>query len=171
MFWQRFSVPWGNGYKWNLHDQKDLRKPAKIFILQCSFFFFKMQLSFFLLFVRKIGPELTSVAISFCLRKIVPELTSVPIFLYFMWDAATAWLDEWCSVHAWDLSLRTQGCWSRVCKLNHSAIRLAPNMWLFPLSFPLSSSWCSIQANWFVCIENFHQSDYAEMLTVGQWQF
>ena len=31
---------------------------------------------------------------SFCLRKIVTELTSVPIFLYFMWDATTAWLDK-----------------------------------------------------------------------------
>ena len=30
------------------------------------------------------------------MRKIVTELTSVPIFLYFMWDAATAWLDERC---------------------------------------------------------------------------
>ena len=30
------------------------------------------------------------------MRKIDPELTSVPIFLYFMWDAATAWLDEHC---------------------------------------------------------------------------
>ena len=30
-----------------------------------------------------------------CVRKIDPELTSVPIFLYFMWVTATAWLDEW----------------------------------------------------------------------------
>ena len=28
--------------------------------------------------------------------EIGPELTSVPVFLYFMWDAATAWLVEWC---------------------------------------------------------------------------
>ena len=43
-------------------------------------------------FVRKIGPELISVADLplFFLRKIVVELTSVLIFLYFMWDAATA---------------------------------------------------------------------------------
>ena len=26
-------------------------------------------------------------------RKIAPELTSVLIFLYFLWEAATAWLD------------------------------------------------------------------------------
>ena len=32
----------------------------------------------------------------FWVRKIVAELTSVPIFLYFMWDAATVWLDEQC---------------------------------------------------------------------------
>ena len=31
----------------------------------------------------------------FLVRKIVTELTTVPMFLYFMWDAATAWLDEW----------------------------------------------------------------------------
>ena len=30
-----------------------------------------------------------------CVRKIVVKLTFVPIFLYFMWDATTAWLDEW----------------------------------------------------------------------------
>ena len=49
-------------------------------------------------FVRKIGPELTSVANPpvFCLRKIVVELISVPIILYFMWDASKAWHDEWC---------------------------------------------------------------------------
>ena len=48
--------------------------------------------------VRKIGPELTSIADLplFCLRKIVAEITSIPILLYFMWDAATAWLDELC---------------------------------------------------------------------------
>ena len=32
----------------------------------------------------------------FCLRKMAPQLTSVFIFLCFMWDAATAWLDERC---------------------------------------------------------------------------
>ena len=32
----------------------------------------------------------------FCLRKIVAELTSVLIFLCFMWDTTTAWLDEQC---------------------------------------------------------------------------
>ena len=31
-----------------------------------------------------------------CLGKIVAELTSVAICLYFMRDATTAWLDEWC---------------------------------------------------------------------------
>ena len=35
---------------------------------------------------------------SFCLRKIVAELTSVPTFLYFMWDATTAWINKWCYV-------------------------------------------------------------------------
>ena len=43
-------------------------------------------LVFFVCYMRKIGPELTSVAnlSSFCLRKIVAELTSVPVFLYFV---------------------------------------------------------------------------------------
>ena len=31
-----------------------------------------------------------------CVRKTGTELSSVPVFLCFMWDAATAWLDEWC---------------------------------------------------------------------------
>lgn len=45
----------------------------------------------------------------FCLRKILPELTSVPIFLYFMWDVATAWLDKWCQVHTRDPDWQTPG--------------------------------------------------------------
>ena len=33
----------------------------------------------------------------FLVRKIVPELTSVAnLPLFCMWDATTAWLDEWC---------------------------------------------------------------------------
>ena len=32
----------------------------------------------------------------FFVRKIGPELTPVPIFLHFMWDATTAWLDKKC---------------------------------------------------------------------------
>ena len=31
-----------------------------------------------------------------CVRKIGPELTSVAIFLYFMWAATTIWLEEQC---------------------------------------------------------------------------
>ena len=40
-----------------------------------------------------------------CVRKTGPELTSVPVLLYFMWDAATAWLDELCEVYTWDPDL------------------------------------------------------------------
>ena len=47
-------------------------------------------------------------------RKIGPELTSVPIFLYFTWDAATAWLDEQCCVCAWDPNV-----WTPVAKAEH----------------------------------------------------
>ena len=32
----------------------------------------------------------------FLLRKTGPGITSVPIFLHFIWDAATAWLDKQC---------------------------------------------------------------------------
>ena len=53
------------------------------------------------------------------MRKIGPELTSLPIFHYFMWDTAIAWLDEWCYICPRDLNLQTQGCQSRACKLNH----------------------------------------------------
>ena len=42
-----------------------------------------------------------------CVRKIVAELTSVATFLYFIWDVATAWLDEQSYVHAQDPNLRT----------------------------------------------------------------
>ena len=55
---------------------------------------------FLFFFVRKISPELTSIAILpillFLLRKTGPGLTSVLIFLYFIWDTATAWLDKQC---------------------------------------------------------------------------
>ena len=63
---------------------------------------------------------------SFCLRKIVAELTSVPIFLYFMWHAATAWLDERCEVPARDPNPWAPGHWSGTHKLNHYATRPAP---------------------------------------------
>ena len=63
----------------------------------------------------------------FRLRKIVAELTSVPIFLHFMCDATTAWLDKWYSVRAQDLNLQTPvHHWSRACELNHYAKEPAP---------------------------------------------
>ena len=43
-------------------------------------------------------------------RKIGPVLTSVPIFLYFMWDAPTTWLDKWCWIHTRYPNLQTLGC-------------------------------------------------------------
>ena len=46
----------------------------------------------------------------FSVRKIDPELTSMPILLYFMWDAATAWLDGQGWVCTRDPNLRTPGC-------------------------------------------------------------
>ena len=39
------------------------------------------------------------------MRKTVPELTSVAnLPLFCMWDAASAWLDEWCTSLHWDLN-------------------------------------------------------------------
>lgn len=38
----------------------------------------------------------------------VCELTSVPVFLFFMWDTAVAWLDKWCWVRARDRSWTSQ---------------------------------------------------------------
>ena len=40
--------------------------------------------------------------------KIGSELTSVPIFLCFMLDATTVWLDKQCQVRAQDPNLRTR---------------------------------------------------------------
>ena len=70
-----------------------------------SFFSLSLSLSLFCFLVRKIGPE----------------LTSVPVFLQFIWDSATVWLDEQCQVCAWDLNLRIPGGQSRAHKLNHQA--------------------------------------------------
>ena len=78
---------------------------------------------------------------SFCLRKIVAELTSVPVFLYFMWDTSTAWLDEQRYVCARDLKLWTQGHRSRERELY--ATRLAPSACLFQSFFDLISPYQS----------------------------
>lgn len=64
---------------------------------------------------------------SFCLRKIVTELRSMPLFFYFMWDAATVWLDEQCNVCAQDLNLQTLGLWSRAHQFNHRTTGLGPD--------------------------------------------
>ena len=73
----------------------------------------------------------------FCLRKIIAELTSVSIFLYFMWDATTAWLDKWYWVHVQDPNLWTPSHGSRAHKLNHYATGPAPNKYyLLPSVFP-----------------------------------
>ena len=68
-----------------------------------------------------------------CVRKIGPELTSVPIFLYFMWDTATAWLDELCWVHTRDPNLQIPDCQSRVCELNGCTSGPAPGVWLLTI--------------------------------------
>ena len=41
----------------------------------------------------------TSLSTLFFVRKIGPELTSVLIFLYFMWDTTTVWLDKRSGLH------------------------------------------------------------------------
>ena len=47
------------------------------------------------------------------------------------WDAASAWLDKWCQVHAQDSNRQNPGPpklgqLSRACELNHSAMGPAP---------------------------------------------
>ena len=63
-------------------------------------------------------------------RKIVTGLSSVPIFLYFMWDTATVWLDERRVGPSPDLNLRTLGRQTGALELNHQATGPAP---LIPL--------------------------------------
>ena len=68
---------------------------------------------FFIFLVRRIDPELTSVANLpfFCLRKISPELTSVPIFLCFVCGTPPQLgLMSSVQVRAGDLNPRTPGC-------------------------------------------------------------
>ena len=75
---------------------------------EASFFFL-----FFFLLVRKIGPELTSVAnlpLFFCLRKIVTELTPVPIFLFSLCGTLPQHgLMSGVQFCAWDLNQQTPG--------------------------------------------------------------
>ena len=60
-----------------------------IFILSFLFGFFFL--------VTKIRPELTSDANPpLFAEEDWPWANIVPIFLYFIWDATTAWLDNWC---------------------------------------------------------------------------
>ena len=106
------------------------------------------------------------------LRKIGPELTSVHIFLYSVCGMpATAWLDQWCKVCAWDLNQQTQVTskaerasltakppgWSLFYFKNYHSVKL--------ISFPIVYS----SMNFNVCIdscnrdhnqdvENFHHS-------------
>ena len=45
--------------------------------------------------------------------------------IFGTWDTATAWLVSSVLVCAWDLNVRTLGCWSGACELNHYATRPA----------------------------------------------
>ena len=80
----------------------------------------------------------------FSFSKIGPELTSVPGFLYFMWDTATAWLDEWCEVCAQDPDPWTLGSWSGACELNCSTTKPAPCLTLWMWVFLEHCGWCSV---------------------------
>ena len=63
----------------------------------------------------------------FLVRKIVPELTSVAISFYFVCGMPLQHgLMRGAKVRAWDQNLRTLGRQSRVCELNHYATGLAP---------------------------------------------
>ena len=75
--------------------------PIECFLSVKHFIFLKI-VSLFL--VRKIGPELTSVAnllffffpLPKAPRYIVVYILVVGSSPYSMWDATSAWLDEWC---------------------------------------------------------------------------
>ena len=58
-----------------------------------------------------------------------------------MWNATSAWPDEWCHVHAQDLNQQNPGCRSRACKLNHLATS-------WPQLFPLSPPTIHSQSLW-----------------------
>ena len=82
--------------------------------------------TFFL--VRKIGSELTSVAnLALFARGRLPWANiraNLPLFC--MWDAATAWLDEWCvGLHLESQPVNPR-CWGGVHKLNCYTTRPAP---------------------------------------------
>ena len=69
------------------------------------------------------------------LRKIGPELTSVPFFLYFICGTpTTAWLDKWCvGLHLGSAPAKPQtpGHWRGMCKLNRCTTGLAHFLWFF----------------------------------------
>ena len=93
----------------NQHQQL-LHHRKSCFICTSTCLFLVLLFFYFLIFVRKIDSK----------------LTSVPIFLYFMWDAARAWLDEQRQVCTQDPNLQTLGCQSRARELNHYATGPAP---------------------------------------------
>ena len=66
------------------------------------------------------------------LRKTGPELTSVPIFFYFICGTpTTAWLDKRRHVCTPDLNQGTPGRRSRTCALNHCTTGPAPRVNFF----------------------------------------
>ena len=78
--------------------------------------------------------------IYFFVRKIGPELTSVPIFLYFVWGMPPQHgLMSGVYVHARDPNPRTPGHWRGVHRLNHHTPRPAPQLGSWS-SLPSSSN-------------------------------
>ena len=85
------------------------------------------------IYVRKIGPELTFVAnLPLYAWEDYPWANiraNLPLF--YMWDAATAWLERQCWAHAWDPNTWTPGCpgrWSGAHELNHDTTGPAPEI-------------------------------------------
>ena len=78
----------------------------------------------------------------FLVRKIVPELTSVAIFLHSVCETPPQHgLMSSVQVCAWDLNPRTPGSWSGVQNPNHYATGLAPHLGFY--RGPITEAWLS----------------------------
>lgn len=103
--------------------------------------------------IQIFGPLIYLFIYLFCARKIGPELTAVPIFLYFVWHAATAWLVECSQVPAWDLNPGTLDYQSRACKLIHYSTWLTPGLsfnWVLIFFLSVMSSLCFLDTSPFL---------------------
>ena len=87
--------------------------------------------------------------LNFFMRKIGPELTSVSIFLYFMSrTSATAWPDKWYVCPCPGPELWTLGCRSGECECYHYPPGRPLELSVFHLRLVLSQSFSILQASY-----------------------